>query len=235
MEGFTYTNIFETKGIEYLVIIAFFAVLIPFWIVLNRKVKKTAPSKVRAFVKAGPMRIPQGLYFSKFHSWAHLDANGEAKVGIDDLLFHFTGDVNIEYAKNPGDIIKKGGLMAQIIQDGKKLNIFSPISGEIKASNPILTESNSAKKENPDNPPWIYSVHPTNWKAETESFYLAEEATVWMFEELTRFKDFIATSVAKYMPQTSGVVLQDGGELADQPLANMPPEVWEDFQEKFLS
>ncbi len=32
MEGFTYTNIFETKGIEYIIIICFFLILIPFWI-----------------------------------------------------------------------------------------------------------------------------------------------------------------------------------------------------------
>jgi hypothetical protein len=39
MEGFTYTNIFETKGIEYLVIISFFAVLVPLWMFFNRKTK----------------------------------------------------------------------------------------------------------------------------------------------------------------------------------------------------
>ena len=39
MEGFSYNNIFETKGIEYLAIIAFFVLLIPFWILLNRQAK----------------------------------------------------------------------------------------------------------------------------------------------------------------------------------------------------
>ena len=38
MDGFTYHDIFETKGLEYLAIIAFFLLLIPFWIILNRKV-----------------------------------------------------------------------------------------------------------------------------------------------------------------------------------------------------
>ena len=39
MDGFTYNNIFDTKGIEYLVIIAFFAILILFWIALNKQIK----------------------------------------------------------------------------------------------------------------------------------------------------------------------------------------------------
>ena len=39
MEQFTYNNIFETKGIEYLLIIGFFLVLIPFWLILNKRVE----------------------------------------------------------------------------------------------------------------------------------------------------------------------------------------------------
>ena len=39
MDGFSYHDIFATKGLEYLVIIAFLALLIPFWIVLNKQVK----------------------------------------------------------------------------------------------------------------------------------------------------------------------------------------------------
>ncbi len=41
MDAFSYNNIFETKGIEYLVVIAFLALLIPFWITLNKKAKIT--------------------------------------------------------------------------------------------------------------------------------------------------------------------------------------------------
>ena len=36
MEGFTYVDIFATKGIEYLLVIVFLLVIIPFWMFLNR-------------------------------------------------------------------------------------------------------------------------------------------------------------------------------------------------------
>lgn len=39
MDGFSYHNIFETKGLEYLAIVVFFAILIPFWMILNKQVK----------------------------------------------------------------------------------------------------------------------------------------------------------------------------------------------------
>lgn len=236
MEGFTYNNIFETKGIEYLVIIGFFAILIPFWLLLNKKGKIFEQiSKFTRLITPGSIRIPQGVFFSKFHSWTHLEINGNAKVGIDDLLLHFTGDVKIENTKSPGELIKKGELLTRINHNGKILKILSPISGEIKETNISLVDNPESITEEPYRQLWIYTIKPTNWKAETSDYYLAEEATTWMLQELTRFKDFLAGAVSKYIPEPSGIVLQDGGELVDQPLAELPEEIWQEFQDKFLS
>ena len=235
MEGFTYTNIFETKGIEYLVILAFFAIMVPFWLLLNRKTKISKPvSKKPALITIDSLRIPQGMFFSKFHTWAFLETNGEARVGIDDLLLHFTGNVSIENTKKPGDIINKGDLLARISNNGKYLRVLSPVSGEIMATNTMIADNPELINDDP-NRLWIHTIKPTNWKAETNTYYLAEESTIWMLQELASFKDFLATAVSKYIPQPSGIVLQDGGELLDQPLAQFPGEIWQEFEEKFLS
>ena len=42
MDGFSYTNIFDTKGIEYFIIIAFLILIIPVWIIYNRPVRPEA-------------------------------------------------------------------------------------------------------------------------------------------------------------------------------------------------
>ena len=39
MDGFSYTDIFATKGIEYLVVITFLLLLIPFWMILSKESK----------------------------------------------------------------------------------------------------------------------------------------------------------------------------------------------------
>lgn len=56
----------------------------------------------------------------------------------------------------------------------------------------------------------------------------------WTKMELKRLKDFLAGSVSKYSPEVSMVTLQDGGELIDRPLSDLPDEVWHDFQKSFL-
>lgn len=236
MEGFSYTNIFETKGIEYLAIIVFFSILVPFWFLINRKPKHSVlVSTANRFITAGSLRIPQGVFFSRFHTWAHLEKNGEARVGLDDLLVHITGDVKLTQVKKPGEYIEKGKLLALIRYNGNSLKILSPVSGKIEETNSALEDNPDLIKNDPYQLGWIYSVKPANWKADTDSYYLAEDATSWAISELDRFKDFLAVSATKTQQQPLGVVMQDGGELIEKPLADMPQEVWDDFQKTFLS
>ena len=235
MDGFTYHNIFETKGIEYLAIVVFFAILIPFWIALNRQVKvnKQLRNKIGTLT-ANALRIPQGIFYSKNHTWAHLDTKGVAKVGLDDLLLHFTGEIYLKKMKKPGDIIQKGEFLVDFEQKGKSLKIDSPISGEIVDCNHLLLEDPNLLNEDPYQKGWIYKIKPSRWIAETNSFYLAEEATNWSAREIERFKDFLATSVERYTEDPSNLVLQDGGELIDNPLSELPSDVWQDFEHRFL-
>mgnify|MGYP006292120883 CR=1 FL=1 len=233
MEGFTYTDIFETKGIEYLIIILFFMLLVPLWYIVTRpgKVVKQMQSAVNVLT-AGVLRIPQGLFFSKNHTWVHLEKSGEAKIGLDDFLMHVVGKMKINQIKQSGEQVKKGEVLAEIVQDGKQLKVHSPISGKIIDSNLHVNEN--VVKEDPYDSGWFYAVEPDNWKAETSGFYLAEEASDWIQNELLRFKDFLNTSLARYSNQPAMVTLQEGGELKADPLDDLQPEIWNDFQKEFL-
>ena len=102
-------------------------------------------------------------------------------------------------------------------------------------TNTTLYESSGVIYEDPYGKGWIYKIKPSEWMAETDSYYLADEAIAWSKRELERFKDFMAVSMKKYLPETSMVILQDGGELRDQPLSELPNEVWQDFQKSFLN
>ena len=62
----------------------------------------------------------------------------------------------------------------------------------------------------------------------------AEKATNWLTKELERFRDFLPMSMEKHSPELSMVALQDGGELIDNTLSDLPNEVWQDFQGEFL-
>ncbi len=236
MDGFAYNNIFDTKGIEYLVIIAFLLLLIPFWLALNRQIQiKEQIRKALSVLSENILKIPQGIFYSKNHTWTYLEKSGIAKVGLDDLLLHITGEVNIHQLKKPGESVKKGDLMAEIDQNSKSLTIFSPISGIVLDSNPVLKVNNELLNSDPYGEGWLYNIKPSNWVTEIPTCYMAEEATDWFKKELQRYKDFLSMNLGKYSPETSLATLQDGGELIDNSLSDLPNEFWQDFQKEFLN
>jgi len=236
MDGFSYTNIFETKGIEYLIIIAFLLLIIPFWLTIN---KKSAMIKhlqsTLGVLSAAILKIPEGLYFNRNHTWTFLERNGIAKMGVDDFLLHITGEVKMNPIYKPGDVIKKGDLILMADNGGKVLRIYSPVSGKITGTNPLLNENPGSVLEDPYVQGWVYKIKPSNWITETSSLYIAGEAIAWTKRELEKFKDFMTLSMKKYSPETSMLILQDGGELCDRPLSELPDEVWQDFQKSFLN
>ncbi len=234
-EGFNYVNIFETKGIEYLMTIAFFAILIPFWFYLkNPMAVKEKFKQVIGVLSEKILKIPLGLFYSKNHTWTHMEKSGYAKVGLDDLLMHITGEVKLNNLKAPGEKVNYGDIIAQITQGEKHLDITSPISGEIQSVNTSLSDNPEVINEDPYGKGWILKIKPEKWLDETKSCYLAEDAIEWSKKELERLKDFVAVSMKNQSQESSMVIMQEGGELSDNPLSGMPKEVWRDFQTKFL-
>ncbi|MFA5329817.1 MAG: glycine cleavage system protein H [Prolixibacteraceae bacterium] len=236
MDGFSYHDIFATKGLEYLVIIAFLILLIPFWIVLNKQsVLRQEIQRAFGVLSAKILKVPQGLLFAGNHTWMYMEKSGSAKIGLDDLLLHLTGKVKFTILKNPGEKINKGELLTEIDQDGKLLHIFSPVSGIIADTNSLLKNEVGALNGDPYGRGWIYKIKPTNWIAETSHCHFADEATDWISRELERFKDFLARSMKNSLPENAMIVMQDGGEILDHSLSAMNDVVWKDFQKEFLN
>jgi len=237
MEGFSLVDIYDTKGTEYLFVIGYLIILILFWRLASNPGKVL--SRIRDAVSTlsiKVLKIPQGIYFNKNHTWTHLGESGAAKVGLDDFLQHVIGDLELSGLKEAGKPIRKGELLAEIKQDGKNLMVFSPISGVILETNDMLAEDSGLINDDPYQKGWLYRIKPSNWIKDTASCLLAEKASEWSEKEITRFKDFLSMGAMRnYSSEPAMLVLQDGGEIVDHVLSELPGEVWVDFQEEFLN
>ena len=178
--------------------------------------------------------IPQGIFFDKTHTWAFMKKDGTVKIGIDDFLLHVTGPVTRIEMKNAGEKIKKGDQLLSIIQKGKQLNIYAPISGTIKTHNETLTTNSSLLNSAPYDEGWVYTLEPTNWLLEIQFLTMADKYKTWLTDEFSRLKDFFAAVLKTNNAEYALIILQDGGALKDNVLADLGPEVWEDFQTKFI-
>jgi glycine cleavage system H lipoate-binding protein len=179
--------------------------------------------------------IPKGLYFDKTHTWAFMEKNGWVKLGIDDFLLHVTGPVNRLKMKKTGDKIIKGEALITIIQNGKQLTLYSPISGSIKSINNVLSNDAGLINSSPYNEGWLYEIEPMNWLRDVQFLFMQEKYMEWIKKEFSRLKDFFAVELKSSEVVLIPVMMQDGGELKDNVLADFGPEVWEDFQIKYLN
>ena len=202
----------------------------------QRKLKVPAFSKVPFKVfNENTISIPKGIYFDKTHTWAFMEKNGMVKIGMDDFLLHITGSVNKLNLKNSGDSVQKGETLLSINQNGKQLTIYSPISGTVKFQNDLLIKDPSLVNTSPFNEGWLYMIEPSNWLRENQFMFMADKYMEWLKFEFSRVKDFLASIGQVSNIELSPIILQDGGELKDNVLEDFGPEVWEDFQTKFIN
>ena len=176
---------------------------------------------------------PPGLYFDITHTWAFMETDGMVRIGIDDFLQHITGPLTRVKMKQPGERIRKGNKVLSIIQDGKQLDISSPISGIIREKNKVLTSNTSVINSSPYSEGWIYMIEPSNWVKEIRFLFMEKKYREWLKNEFSRLKEFLNNSVRSESLEYS-YVLQDGGELEDRILEDLGPEIWEDFQANFI-
>lgn len=180
------------------------------------------------------IHVPKGLYFDKTHTWAFMEKDGHVKVGMDDFLQHITGKLTRIIMKEPGETVRRGEKIMTIVQNGKQLNLYAPLSGTILKQNESLLSDSAIVNSSPYSDGWVYLIEPRNWLREVQFMLMSEKYAEWLRDEFIRLREFISASVKTNNLVYAHVVLQDGGELTDNVLADMEPEVWEDFQTQFI-
>ena len=195
---------------------------------------KAMDSVLQPVINENTLIIPSGLYFDKTHTWAFMEQNGVVKVGIDDFMQHITGTITRIKMKSKGESVKKGEPILSIIQNGKQLNLYSPISGIIKELNTSLDTNSSIINSSPYNEGWVYKIEPSNWLRENQLLFMADKQRQYIRREFSRLKDFLTAALNADSLSLTPLVLQDGGELRDGVLSTLGPEEWDDFQTKFI-
>ncbi|MCF7823177.1 MAG: hypothetical protein K9N35_03305 [Candidatus Marinimicrobia bacterium] len=226
MDSFIYHNIFATKGIEYILIISFFLVFIPFYNFLK---EVEGP-----LFSLSNVRLPKGILFDKTHTWAFLRSAGQVQVGIDDFLAALTGPVSLKLMKQNGETVNRGDHLATLMSDNKKLKIYSPVSGVLSGTNRHALKTFSKRTHNDFTENWLFDLKPLRWDIEKKMLLLGEKAREWVQEEQTRLRDVLAFAERKYSPLPEPVLLQEGGEIRDHVLEPLSSEIWEEFQTEFI-
>jgi glycine cleavage system H lipoate-binding protein len=194
---------------------------------------KEAPA-VSTSMKQGIREFPGGLFFDRSHTWAYMEKNGRVRVGIDAFLQQVAGPVTRIVTKQAGEEIKRGEHFLTLIQNGKRLEIKSPVSGMVQAQNEELLVDAGSLNRGPYTDGWILMVEPKNWIKELRTYFMGQSYVEWIKQEGARLKAFFASAMKPEDMCCPEPVLQDGGEIRSGLMEDFGPEFWEEFQDRFL-
>ena len=198
----------------------------------GKAVPKTSPP-VRSAFNENIITSPMGLFFDKSHTWTFMERDGLVRFGVDDFIQHITGTITGMRLKEPGDFVRRGEKLLSIVKDGKQIDLYSPVSGTIKSLNTSLSDDPSLFNSSPYTDGWVYLIEPKNWAREMQLMFMADKYRLWLRDEFERLKSFIST-IMRENSTGAYVILQDGGEMTDNLLSDLEPEIWEDFQRRFI-
>ncbi|MGZ9137909.1 MAG: hypothetical protein ACXW4K_10695, partial [Candidatus Deferrimicrobiaceae bacterium] len=93
MEGIRFIDIYATKGIEYLIVIAFLSAFVLFCRYMYQPraglaSARIAPSSVTRF------RVPEGLFYHQGHGWLRPEPDSVGVVGLDDFAQKLIGKID---------------------------------------------------------------------------------------------------------------------------------------------
>jgi glycine cleavage system H lipoate-binding protein len=201
MEGFRFVDIFATKGIEYVIVMAFLAAFIYFSRYLAHR---PAPeTEGGGTVPAGNFRVPEGLFFHQGHGWLRPEPGSVGVVGLDDFAQKLVGKVDSVEMPAPGTRLAQGDVAWNLVVGSVKIPMLSPVDGEVVAVNPEILRSPAILSQDPYGKGWLFKVKSPRIAADTRNLLSGKLARSWMENALENLRPI--------NPENLGPVLQDGG------------------------
>jgi len=228
MEGFTYVNIFATKGVEYLLVISVLLLFIPFW----RMVSSPAKAISQATGRIAPalsewFQLPEkNVFYHQGHSWATPESGNVVRVGMDDFAQKLVGKIDAVQLPQVGARVTQGEKGWSLLAGSKSIDMLSPVDGEIIAINESLLSSPEKIGQDPYGQSWLLKVRAPKISANLKNLLSGKLARKWM--------EGVKESLLARMNYNLGVVSQDGGVLVDGIARNIDQERWDEIAKEFL-
>ena len=227
MEGFSYVDMFATKGIEYLLVIGFLLAFILYFRMLNKKTGAEAKAAVRtANTPLDWFHLAKEAFYHQGHSWAAPIEANTVKVGIDDFAQKFLGAPEKIHLPQIGSRVEQGKVGWNFQFGSKKIEMLSPVNGEVMEINEAALKDNAIIARAPYDEGWLMKVKVDDVKQNLNHLLSGKLAIAWMSETVK--------SLRQKMSGELGVVMQDGGLPVAGFARELSPEKWDEIAAEFF-
>lgn len=229
MEGFTYTDIFATKGTEYLMVICFLMAFAVFWRLLTRPagaVYQYAAERVIPAIR-GWFAVPEGVYYHPGHTWATVEAPELVTVGIDDFAQKLVGTIDRVALPQIGTAVAQGDTAVTLHIDDKTIPMLSPVEGKVVAVNKDVLRTPEAINGDAYGKGWLMKIHAPKMQTNFKNLMSGTLAKRWIEETQQRLS-------AHVTDPTVGATMADGGMPVTGIAKNLAPTTWDQMAKEFF-
>ena len=104
--------------------------------------------------------VPSDLKYTKTHEWLRTLPDGTVEVGITDHAQHALGDLVFVEVPESGRRLSVGEPFAVVESVKAASDVYSPIDGEVIASNPALASEPEAINSDAYGKGWLMRLRP---------------------------------------------------------------------------
>ena len=226
MEGFTYVDIFATKGVEYLLVITALLLFIPFWRMVSRPVTamvEAAGGIIPAISEW--FHLPERLYYHQGHSWA-MPQGDLVTVGIDDFAQKLVGKIDAIQLPSLGSVVSQGEKGWSLRAGSRTIDMLSPVNGKVVGVNEAVLKSPENIGKDPYGQSWLLKVQSPKVSANLKNLLSGGLARKWM--------EGVRENLLTRMNYNLGAVSQDGGVPVDGIARNLDREQWDRIVKEFF-
>jgi glycine cleavage system H protein len=101
--------------------------------------------------------VPADLLYAQSHEWVRVEG-GIATVGISDHAQHELTDIVFVELPAAGRMLKTGETCAVVESVKTASDVYSPVSGEVVAVNPALSQTPALVNDQPYGEGWFFKV-----------------------------------------------------------------------------
>ncbi len=106
--------------------------------------------------------IPGDLKFLSSHEWARIESDGTITIGISDHAQDLLGDIVFVELPEVGQTLDAESDAAIVESVKAASDVYSPISGEVKAVNSLLEDQPEIINSSPYEDGWFYKISPSD-------------------------------------------------------------------------
>lgn len=224
-------DIFATKGLEYLLIIAYLISFIFFWRYLDGRLsgRILAADHPLTYRVVDWFRHAEELFYHPGHAWARPLSRSTALVGMDDFAHKLVGQAHIMLPPS-GSMIRKGEIAWQIEADGKTIPMLSPVNGTVVEVNENAASGSLEAHSEPFTNGWLLKVRTPRLRSQMSALLTGHAAQQWMENTVQKMSEYFSGRDTRNL----GVVLQDGGVVRSGFARELFAEDWDIAVKEFL-